>query len=199
MASDKIDSNLITLINQWGVSPVTQFDIPKDGFTGDANHNASTDIVGVGTCVQVKHPGVLGVAGYSQFMYFKWVEHSGVVIAVKAICVPASATVPFTVTNDPDAQRVTKTTGRLAVAISTMTTTYYGWGWVGGVCPEDLVPGLGGTYETDTTLVAGFFKVGDMSGDYLGFTSAETTGTGASTLMAAPCGFAQAANVSGYA
>jgi hypothetical protein len=193
MADKTIDSNLISLINRWGVAPQANFDIPKDGFAGDELHNVATDRRGVGTCVQVKHPGVAGVAGYSQFMYFQWVANVDVAITAKIICVPDSATLPFVVTNDPD-HCVNANTGRCAVAISSMTTTYYGWGWVGGVCPEDLVATLCDDFPTDSTVVAGFFKTVKLTADAIGFASAETTGTGASTKMALACGFAQAAD-----
>jgi hypothetical protein len=45
--------------------------------------------------------------------------------------------------------------GPIAVALSAMTTGYYGWFWCGGVCPVDSVSGLGGSYVTDGTVAAG--------------------------------------------
>ena len=52
-----------------------------------------------------------------------------------------------------------------------MTAQYYGWFWVGGVCPENDVTGtMSGNYRTDGTVAIGPIDVADVATtDNLGF------------------------------
>jgi hypothetical protein len=80
-----------------------------------------------------------------------------------------------------------------------MTDAYYGWFWVAGNCPEDLVAGLGGTYPTDDSVLANHdIKLVNLTADEIGFGNAQSTGTGLITSLTASCGYSLAADVTGY-
>jgi len=40
-----------------------------------------------------------------------------------------------------------------------MTNNYYGWFWVGGVCPVDTISGLDGIFGSDGSITAGVWMV----------------------------------------
>jgi len=179
MADATLDSELFVLIDNVPGSISRTGETPKDGFTGADHHNVAAAAFPVGTKYQVYNTGVsAGKAGYSTFTYLQvGTQNAGAVIAAKSICAQLSATVWYNVTNDPDTT-VGLTNGFCAVALGAMTNDYYGWFWTGGVCPEEFVSGLGGTYPTDDSVVAvSPMALVDLAADAIGFgIVAATTG-----------------------
>jgi len=180
MADATIDSELIKLIDNWGPAPYT-FPLglhpPKDAagniFTNPLHHNvaATAAMYPLGTQCVVPLDGSAGKAGAAVFRYLQVSTQDAVAIAAKTLCVPGSGTVWYQVSNDPNAT-VLLATGAAAVAIglSAITDAYVGWFWTGGECPEQYVSGLGGTYGTDDTVIAGQgLMVQDLAADALGF------------------------------
>lgn len=50
--------------------------------------------------------------------------------------------------------------GPIAIALGTCVANYYGWFWVGGVCPVDTISALGdGTFESDGNVTANIHLV----------------------------------------
>lgn len=181
MADSTIDSELIILRNNWGVAPSTDRFEPTDGFAeGNAvHHNSATAEFSLGTVAQVYNKGTAGKAGPAQFIYLLvGTQNSANVLAAKDVVVQGSATVPFTVTNDPDSAVIKLPTGLAAICLSAMTNAYYGWFWCGGSCPEDFVSGLAGDYLTDDDVVIGAFCAHDLDADAIGFgPSLDATGS----------------------
>lgn len=192
MADKVIDSNRIVLLNRWGVAPIRVDDGPLDGFTGASHFNVATNKFPLGTCIQVRHKGTLGVAGYSEFTYLQaGTPHATVALAVKLICTQDSAAAPLIVTNDKGSAIGLATIGLCAVALGAVTVGNYGFFWTGGVCPEDEVSGLGGDYPTDDSVAAGSIKIVALTADAIGFGAAYTaiSGTAAVTNRALECGY----------
>ena len=177
MADSTIDSEVIFLKNPWGPSLVRTAPVDVKTLASSYTHNVASPVeFRPGDVINVYNTGLsAGVDGYAQFVYLKAVANAGVALAVKQVCVPDSATDPFVVTNDPD-DCITATGAALyGVCISSMTTLYYGWFWCGGVCPEEFVSGLGGTYATEDNVAAGNITVHDLAADAIGFGPAATT------------------------
>jgi hypothetical protein len=71
----------------------------------------------------------------------------------KAICgIDTSSKDAFTVCNDGGEILLE---GPIAISLGAITDGQYGWFWVGGVCPVDIISGLDGNYNTDGTVAAG--------------------------------------------
>jgi hypothetical protein len=168
MADSTIDSELIILRGGRFGTPYDN-SIPPGGFTGSTHHNVASPVYPIGMVKRVYNDGSYGVKGYSEFVYLQATNNPDVAIAAKTVCVPGSATVWYTFTNDPD--DCVLATGALlgVVAISAMTDNYYGWLWCGGVCPEALVLDMGGNYLTDGSVVAGGIVAHDLTADAIGF------------------------------
>jgi len=157
MADSTIDSELILLRDNWpgDADPGLAQDPPRDGFAGADHHNVATAAYQVGSKIQVYNKGTTGQPGFATFVYLQvGIQDAETVLAAKSIVVSDSATVWYKVTNDPG-DCIALPTGLAAVAISAITNAYYGWFWCKGVCPEEAVSGLGGTYATEGNVVAG--------------------------------------------
>jgi len=168
MADSTIDSELFVLFDLW---PGVARDVSPDNMPAAFTTPVSTAVFGPGEKICVwNEGGTAGEDGYATFIYLLvGTQNSAVPIAAKSFCVPGSATTPFTVTNNPDADVVIKTGSPfLGIALSAMTDAYWGWFWCGGVCPEAIVSGLGGTYVTDNTVDIGPMSVTDCDGDFMG-------------------------------
>lgn len=192
MSDSTIDSELLILRNNWGSAPTADRFEPKDGFaeTNALHHNTSAAKFPLGTVIQVHNKGTLGKAGPAQFIYLLvGTQNASSVIAVKSVVVSDSATVPYTITNDPD-DCIKLPTGVAAIALSAMTNAYYGWFWTGGICPEDFVSGLGGNYATDDNVLAGEFTAHNLAADYIGI--GPSNDIGANTAQEGIFGFALA-------
>lgn len=181
MADSTIDSELFFLQSgMWGMTPQSFGSVPLGGFKGSIHHNVATptrEAGGLGDCRAVFCDGTVGKAGWAEFGYFKvGTQNAGNLIAEKSVCVQDSATVPYVLTNDPD-DCIALLSGPIAIAISAMTDAYYGWFWIGGVCPEQYVSELGGNYATDSNVVAGWIMQVDLTADAIGFGTVLKAGT----------------------
>ncbi len=80
----------------------------------------------------------------------------------------------FAVNNDADEISLI---GPMAIALGpVVTATPYGWFWVGGVCPEDLVPTLNdAAFVTDGSAAAQTYMVMASSASYAAFHLATAT------------------------
>jgi hypothetical protein len=164
MASDgTIDSELFMLCDLWPGEPDPRKGLPLDGFTG-ATHHDVTEAVGLaagyrlGDKIEVKNL-TLGVAGNSRFIYLKLASQHASTLLYRHVVVLHSNALPYQVTN-ASAGKLGTQKGPAAVALSAMTTGNCGWFWCGGVCPEDFVANLGGTYKT---LNPGTVAIGEMT------------------------------------
>lgn len=168
MADSTIDSELLILRNNWGMAPNQALNAPHDGFSTSTVLNTSTALYPVGTVVQVYNKGDTGKQGYAQFIYLQvGTQNSASAIAVKSVVIPDSATVWYQITNDPD-DCVKIPTGQAAIALGAVTNAYYAFFWCGGICPEEHISGLGGTYATEGNLLAGPFTAHDLAADKVG-------------------------------
>ena len=191
MANSTIDDQKIALIDNWPGEPNHNLGIPTGGFTGSGHHNVAAAIYPIGTKIQAYDSTS---NGYATFIYLQYIIGSSSTLGAKdpvAMDTSEQSTVATTstwykVTSDGGEALIL---GPLAFAISTLTTTYYGWFWCGGVCPVALVSGLGGTYVTDGTIAAG-----------KAFTGGNSTADGNISLIVAPDVSNSTAGVaSGYA
>src|SRR3990172_13158393 len=157
MADSYMSSDEIVLVDNWPGKPLKAYSLPTT-FLADAEyyHNASTEKFPLGTKIQGYNPGTAGLQGYFTIIYLKLKEPEEA-LAAKHICVVHKDALAdghiFEVTND-NASCLT-TNQPAAVALAAMTTLYYGWFWCGGVCPEDFVSGLGGSFATLNDVAAG--------------------------------------------
>lgn len=157
MATGTLDSEVFWLCDNWPGKPTKFEEVPEDGFTGAGHHNVATAVYPVGTKYQVRNR-TAGQPGLSVLTYLQVGTQDATAIAAKSPVVPDSATLWYQVTNDPDSC-IALPTGVLAIALSAMTNSYYGWFWTGGVCPEQFVSGLGGTYATVDHAIGGLVAV----------------------------------------
>lgn len=169
MANSTIDDAKFILIDRWPGAPDDKMGTPPDGFTGSSHHNVSTPQYSIGTKIRVYDNTN---KGYSTFIYLQYIagtKASTLALAAKQFVAmdtseqATAATSPtyYKVTDDGSEALIQ---GPLAVALSAMTTAYYGWFWCGGVCPVDFVSGLGGNYVTDGNVAAGAGIVGVANG-----------------------------------
>lgn len=189
MADSTIDSELFVLYDNWpgDADPGLAQDPPRDGFTGTDHHNVAAAAYPIGSKIQVYNRGDTGQPGFATFVYLQvGTQDLETVIAVKTVVVPDSSTYWYRVTNDP-ADSIVVPCGLAGIAVSAITNAYYGWFWCGGVCPEEFVAGLGGTYATDGNVVAG-----DLTAHAL---AAGVTGLGPREAGEGAFGFAIAGDV----
>ena len=186
MADATIEGGALTLYDNWPGMPPVVYDTLAD-FKNATNHNvaAVVDFL-VGDKAVIRNSGAsLGTAGPSTFTYLQAVGHddAAVAITVKSVMIPDVTLVPFRVTNEKDGG-LSLGDGLCAVAISSMTTLYYGWFWTGGQCPSDLITGMDGTFGTDDGVVVGDFTTVALAADAIGFTviAATTSACGYSSL-----------------
>lgn len=168
MADSTIDSEYIQLFDLWPGVPEGRVPPYDDFVSTAAGHNCASEVYPKGTKVQVWCDGSVGRQGWATFIYLKFVANAGVALAAKQVVVPDAATDLYTVTNDPD-DCLINTGGIGAVAISTLTTLYYGWFWCAGVCPEQYVSALGGNYATNAGVAVGSITYHDLDADAMGF------------------------------
>jgi len=186
MADSTIDSELILLHNNWGPPDHGQSNRIPDGdgtWDGADSHNVEAAAYPIGTVVKCVNDGAsAGQQGPYEMAYLRAEE---AIAAAKDVCSPGATDDHFSVSDDPDTVLVA-TSAMCAVAISAMTAQYYGWFWVGGVCPEAHVTGtMGGNYRTDGNVAIGPIDVKDVADeDFLGFGAAAVDS----------CGFAYSAD-----
>jgi hypothetical protein len=169
MTDGTLDSEVFALTDHWPGERNIHLPEPVDGFQGETHHNVATAAYQVGTKVQVRNKGTTGKEGFATLIYLQvGVQNPYVAIAAKSVVVADSVAAWFKVTNDPD-DCIALPTAQLAVALSAMTDAYFGWFWCAGVCPEELVSGLGGNYDTDGTVEPGLIRAVHLSVDEIGF------------------------------
>ena len=181
-AAGTIDSELIFLMNKWGVAPVPahQDKIPDgDGTWSGANsQNVVAPAYPVGTVIQCYNDG--GVAGQNGPYEMIYLRAEEAIAAVKYICVPAATDDHFSVT-DNIANALDATNAQVGIAVDAMTSQYYGWFWCGGVCPEAIESDMGGNYATDASLAIGPMDAVDGGGGVIiGFTASAVAACGMS-------------------
>jgi len=173
MADSTLDSELFVLFDFWPGVARHVTTLPAAFTTA-----VETAVFGPGEKICIRNSGT-GIEGYSTFIYLQvGTQNSANLIAAKDFCVPGSATTPFVVTNNPDANVIVKTGSPfVGVALAASTNAYWNWYWCGGVCPEAHVADLGGNYITDNSVAIGPMSISDCgTGDFMGLsvTGADT-------------------------
>lgn len=179
--ANTIDSNEFVLIHRWPTKAQDWAPPKAQDPANDGGHNVVAAKYKIGTTWEHFQAGSTGInEGWVTFTYLKLgTQDDTVVLAAKGICAiavaPGAATaaeVLYTVTN-ADATAILGSTPA-AVALSAMTNSYYGWFWTGGPCPESIVSGLAGSYETTAGVVAGGLctEVSANNGTVIGFGTA---------------------------
>ncbi|HUW99398.1 MAG TPA: hypothetical protein VMY35_00330 [Phycisphaerae bacterium] len=155
MPDSTLDSELFYLLDTTPGVPNPTLTTPVGGFTAEACHNVVAPAYPVGTKIQVYNE-TAGVAGYSTFVYAQaeTQDATNVIKARMFLTTLAATPVWWKLTNDAGAD-IGDGINCLVVALSTMTTAYYGWFWCEGVCPEDYVAALGGNYYTEGDVAIG--------------------------------------------
>ena len=168
MADSTIDSEKIILKDNWPGLPLVGV-VPPGGFTGVTHHNVTTPAYDLGTKIQVQNI-LAGVVGPSVLIYLKTgTVCAGTAFAARGVVSPETNASLYIVTNDPTSMLLNTGCALAAVLLSAMGNTSYGWFWCGGVCPEEWVPGLGGTYATDDGVLAGgMITTQDLEADAIG-------------------------------
>jgi len=160
MANSTIDGTKIILNDLWPGTPDPMLTVPIDGFTGADQHNVATAVRRVGTKIKVYDDTGKGYATFIYLQYIAGTKATTLALAAKQfvsmdISEQATAGTTSTYYKVTDDASEALLGGPLAVAISAMTTLYYGWFWCGGVQPTSHVAALTGNYTTNGTLTAG--------------------------------------------
>ena len=159
MADQTITTQGVILYDRWpGKNCVTTPDVENisDMTSTLVGHNQQTAKYPLGTKWQLYNYGAavnVGVKyhrGFSTFIYLKAESTATTAVALSAAMLVApygtlaagmDRNALYTVT--ASSSRTThETMGLTAMCLSTMTNSYYGWFWCGGVCPLEYVPGL---------------------------------------------------------
>ena len=163
-----IDSELILLHDNWPGEVEPRPAPYGSGLLDKRYQNVAAPSLEAGTKVQF-YNSALGKPGPTILIYLQaGTAGGGGAIAAKTAVVQQPATLWYQVTNDPDTVNLALPSILGAYAIAACADASWGWFWCGGVCPEEFVPAMGGTYMTAGTLVAGGFIFHDLSQDYIG-------------------------------
>jgi len=190
MANSTLDTELIILQDNWptkvisGCGPTRPTSaVDASGWQGQ-NVAAPTDFE-VGTKFTIHNAGGTSKPiGESTFIYLRLgtqnadILLSCVAASDKCVCCPetlsadGTAAQMYQVTNDGDGTTM-EPTGLIAVGLSAMTNTYYGWFWCGGVAPLDAITGLVGNFRTLSTVAIGeiVISASDLANHPLGITT----------------------------
>ena len=183
MASSSVSSNEIILYDMFpGVATVNRPQADHSGsvFTNSDFHNVETAFFKPGYKVQVYEPTLLG---WSIFTYLQSIA-GAVAAAAGTITCYAQDQSWYAVTTDGDLMRENTPP---AVALSAITTTYYGFFWTGGVCPQSFVTALAtSTTITDDNVEIGPIGLKDLATpDQCGFAAAASGVNACGWLMSA--------------
>ena len=181
MATSVLDTELLILIDNWPTFKVLETP-PAGGFTG-ATNNAAAAAYPVGTKCTVQQTSGAGETGIphgsSTFIYLMCDSNvaTAPVLAVLGVCAPLaqSENGPGLTNYVVDNVTGNEATGMIGVALATMTNSYYGWFWCGGVAPVGHVVALAGDVLTVAVGAAEALmcaEVGDVANDPLGFDTA---------------------------
>jgi len=186
-AAGTIDTSYLLLFDNWPGVPQAESK-PFDNFiTTEGGHNVAAvpSSQYLGKKVQIYDSINKGMA---TLMYLQaGTADAGAAFAAAQICTIAGPTdnaafVYYQVNNTDSDTLLAVASPLCAVMISAMTTDYYGWFWVGGVCPEKTIPALATTVATKLEATAGAIRqavgVGDL-GTYLGLVPFEYNGAAA--------------------
>ena len=192
MADSTLDAKYITLFDAWPGKALDWGLTVSQILDSNTVQNVVYPRYPVGTKIIVRNPGTTySATGNSTLIYLQaGTAATGLAVAAKHVCVPDTDTNLYKVTND-------KTTGLnpagcplVAVALTTMTNSYYGWYWCGGVCPADLLVNAAGSFilsgnmATDSTVAIGPIQTVALTAANIGFALAAS----ATTTLA--CGWA---------
>ena len=162
MAVSAIDTELVILYDRWPTYKVLETP-PPGGMVATAHPNVATAVYPEGTKVILQqNSGSTGTGiphGSSTFIYLKCDSNVATAPAMAVLSVSAplaqsengTGLTVYVVDNVTGAEN----TGLIAIALSTMTNSRYGWFWCGGVAPVAHVTTLAGDLLTDTSVVAG--------------------------------------------
>lgn len=161
MADSTITVQGVILYDRWpGRFCVTTPDVDNinDMTSTLVGHNQENAKYSLGTKWQLYCHGAaadVGIKywrGWSTFIYLRAESTATTAIALSAaFMVAPSGTMAagmaddalYTVTADSD-RTTHETMGLTAMCLSTMTNSYYGWFWCGGVCPIEYIPDMDG-------------------------------------------------------
>ena len=172
MAASTITGVSLVLNDYWPGLP-TQNIPTADGngnhFTNSTHHNVSTAIYKPGTKVEVWD---ISGQGFSTLVYLRYNDSDDETGVLGSIAVPEAVVTSlkyYDVTVDGDSISSDVGAKRIpfGIMLSTMTNTYFGWFWCGGVCPIDWTPLLATTtVATQNTVKAGAgFSITDGASD----------------------------------
>ena len=170
MADSTITVQGVVLRDNWPGVPITPPVAYSDMSAASVGHNLANPMWRLGQKWKVYNSddsvnGTTGFnVGWSTFIYLKCADDiasavaavaTSIVVIDNTIAAANAADKWFTVTSDTD-QTTHESDGFMAVALSTMTNSYYGWFWCGGVCPIGFVPlfTTASTLITDDSVVA---------------------------------------------
>jgi len=187
MADSTIDSERLWLIpGRFGSARTMSLPEDHNTLASSPTHNVVAPVEArIGDVIGVYNTGATGIKGYSEFVYGRM--SADITAAAKQVCCQEAVGVPFTFSNAKASVLDSSGDPRAVITISAMTDDYYGWFWCGGVCPEFMVSGMGGTYATDGNVEIGPIASVGLSGTGIGLgpVSGDTV---------AFCGFAEAAD-----
>jgi len=156
MADTALDVQAVLLYDRWpgvAVKPDRQY---SDMTATSVGHNVAAPQFPLGTKWCVYNNGTaasVGVGynvGWSVFTYLKAAADIASAVAGVVTVIGcqdstlAAGDIPskfYTINTDSD-RTTHETTGLIAVCTSTLTNSYYGWYWTGGVAPIDYVSGM---------------------------------------------------------
>ena len=157
MADSHITTQGIVLYDRWpGFAVAPPIENITDMTSAIVGHNQGSAKYPLGTKWQLYNHGAaanLGVKyheGWSTFVYLKGSSTIETAIAGAAnyfVCPSGTMAAGmdrnslYTVASDSD-NTTHEALGMVALCLSTMTNSYYGWFWCGGVCPLEYVSGI---------------------------------------------------------
>ena len=170
MADSTITVQGVVLRDNWPGVPITPPVAYSDMSAASVGHNLANPMWRLGQKWKVYNSddsvdGTTGFnVGWSTFIYLKGADDiatapaataTSIVVIDNTIAAANAADKWFTVTG-ASANTTHDSDGFLGVALSTMTNSYYGWYWCGGVCPIGFVPlfTTASTLATDDSVVA---------------------------------------------
>lgn len=185
MADSTITVQGVVLRDNWPGVPITPPVAYSDMSAASVGHNLANPMWRLGQKWKVycSGTGISGTTGYnlgwSTFIYLQneptittavAAVATSIVVIDDTIAAVNAATKHFIVTGDTD-RTTHENAGFMAVALSTMTNSYYAWYWCGGVCPIEYVP----EFSTASTLITDDSVVASCE---LGTVAAATTAVG---------------------
>jgi len=166
-----IDSAEFILVDNWPTLANNGFPDDTTAPANGSDHNVASAKHPVGTKWTSHQKASTGInQGDFTLIYLKMGTPGTTAVAAKQIvCLEtaggasAAGDIIYTVTNSDATAEIG--TGMMAVALSAITTNYYGWFWCKGVCPEDICAGLAGNHYTQGSVTTGNMSLGTANAD----------------------------------